>query len=446
MTMLDQSELTERAAALVAAADKAGADQADAVSVRSISLSVDVRLGKTEETRRAEGDDFTLRAFIGRRSATVSANVLTDPGELAERAVAMARAAPEDAFAGLAERDRLALSYDDLDLLDDHMPSAQELTDSALAAEDAAIAVEGVSKSAGASAGWSLGGLVLATSHGFTGSYLASRFGISASAIAGQGTAMERDYDYESRVFQADLPDAASIGRKAGERAVKRLNPRKMATGQTTVVYHPRVSGGLIGHLASAINGAAIARGTSFLRDSMASRIFAPDIRITDDPQSPRRLASRPFDGEGVAGTRIDLIGEGILQEWLLDSASARELGLTTNGRASRGGGNPSPGVTNLTLQPGDITPEDLIGSVKNGFYVTELIGHGVNGITGDYSRGAAGFVIENGQIGHAVSEVTIAANLRDMFLALRPADDLSNRFRINAPTVAVEGMTVAGG
>ena len=447
MNMLDQSELTHRAAALVAAAGKAGADSADAVSVRSISLSVDVRLGKLEETSRAEGDDVTLRAFVGTKSATASANVLTsDPAELAERAVAMARAAPDDKFAGLADPDRIARSFDDLDLLDDQMPSAQDLTEIAVKAEDAAIAVDGVSKSAGASSGWSLGGLVLATSHGFTGSYLASRYGISASAIAGEGTTMERDYDYENRVFRADLPDPETIGRNAGERAVKRLNPRKIPTGRTTVVYHPRVASGLLGHLAGAINGAAIARGTSFLREFMSKQVFGSDIRITDDPLVPRGLASRPFDGEGVAGGPIDFVRDGILQQWLLDSASARELGLETNGRASRGGGNPSPGATNLTLQPGDITPENLMSSIKNGLYVTELIGHGVNPVTGDYSRGAAGFVIEDGHIGYPVSEVTIAGNLRDMFLALRPANDLTDRFRINAPTVAIEGLTLAGG
>ena len=300
--MLDQTDLTERAERLVAAALKAGADAADAVCVRGVSLSVDVRLGKVEETRRAEGDDFTLRAFVGRRSATVSANVLTDPADLAERAVAMAKVAPEDRFAGLAEPETLAASVPDLDLLDTTMPSADELTAAALAAEDAARAVPGVTNSGGASADWGLGGLVLATSGGFSGSYLGSRFGLSASAIAGSGTAMERDYDGESQVYRADLSDPEVIGRNAGERAVRRLNPRQMATGRVTVVYDPRVAIGLVGHLAGAINGAAIARKTSFLRDRLGQQLFPATIRITDDPLRPRGLGSRPFDGEGVSG------------------------------------------------------------------------------------------------------------------------------------------------
>ncbi len=443
--ILDQSDLGVRAEQLVAAAKRAGADAADVVCVRGIALSVDVRLGKVEETRRAEGDDFTLRVFVGKRSATVSANVFADPSELATRAVAMAKAAPQDRFAGLAERDRLARTIANLDLLDETIPSAEELTAVALAVEDAARAVPGVTNSGGASAGWSLGGLVLATSDGFSGSYLRSHFGHSASAIAGSGTAMERDYKAESKVFRSDLSDPAEIGRQAGERAVRRLNPRKVATGRLTVVYDPRVSRGLLGSLAGAANGAAIARKTSFLRDKLGKEIFSPAIRVTDDPLRPRGAASRPFDGEGVAGEPLDLITDGVLQTWFLDSATARELGLVTNGRAARGGGNPSPGSTNLTLLPGEQSPEEMIGSITRGLYVTELIGHGANLITGDYSRGAAGFVIENGTIGHPVSEVTIAGNLTDMFRALVAANDLEYRYAVNAPTVAVEGMTVAG-
>ncbi len=443
--MLDQRDLEDRAAALVGAARRAGADAADVVCVRGISLSVDVRLGKVEETRRAEGDDFTLRAFVGKRSATVSANVFADPAELATRAVAMARAAPQDRFAGLADPDRLAREFPDLDLLDETIPSVDELTASALAAEDATRAVAGVTNSGGASAGWSLGGLVLATSHGFSGSYLRSHFGLSASAIAGTGTTMERDYEFSSKVFRADLIDPAEIGRKAGERAVRRLNPHKMATGRATVVYDPRVSRGLVGHLAGAVNGSAIARKTSFLRDKLGAALFAPAIRISDDPLRRRGLASRPFDGEGVAVAPLDLVCEGVLRTWLLDSATARKLGLVTNGRAARGGSNPSPGTTNLTLMAGDQSPQALIGAIDHGLYVTELIGHGVNLTTGDYSRGAAGFVIDNGTLGHPVSEVTIAGNLIDMFRSLIAADDLEYRYAVNAPTIAIAGMTVAG-
>jgi PmbA protein len=443
--ILDQSDLTERAARLVAAAKRAGADAADAVCVRGISLGVEVRLGKVEETRRSEGDDFTLRVFVGKRTANVSANVLTDPHQLADRAVAMARAAPEDRFAGLADKDRLATAFPDLDLLDPTIPSAAELTEAALAAEDAMRAVPGVANSGGASAGWSLGGIVLATSHGFAGASLSSGFGVSAQAIAGEGTAMERDYDYESRLHRGDLPDPAAIGRKAGERAVRRLNPRKVPSGRVTVVYDPRVATGLLGHLSGAVNGSSIARKTSFLRDKLGQPIFSPSIRITDDPRRKRGVASRPFDAEGVSGLPFDVIADGVLQTWFLDSATARELGLQTNGRASRGGGNPTPGATNLTLLPGEQTPQDMIRDIGSGLYVTELIGHGASIVTGDYSRGAAGFAIENGELGYPVSEITIAGNLGDMFRELVPASDLVYRHAVNAPTVAIPGMTVAG-
>ena len=443
--ILDQSDLTDRAARLVDAAKRAGADAADAVCVRGISLSVEVRLGKVEETTRAEGDDFTLRAFVGARSANVSANVFTDPDELATRAVAMARMAPEDRFTGLADPERLATHIASLDLLDTTIPSAAEMTRMALTAEDAARAVSGVTNSGGASAGWSLGGLVLATSHGFAGSYLASHFSVSASAIAGTGTGMERDYDYDSKLYRADLAAPEEIGRKAGERAVRRLNPRKIPSGRITVVYDPRIATGLLGHLAGAVNGAAIARKTSFLRDRLGQAIFAPGVVIDDDPTRPRGLASQPFDGEGVSPEPLDLVRDGVLQTWVLDSATARELGLVTNGRAGRGGGNPSPGTTNLTLRPGKRTPEEIIAAIGNGLYVTELIGHGVNMLTGDYSRGAAGFAIRDGAIAEPVSEVTIAGNLTDIFRNLEPASDLVFRFATNAPTIAVEGLTIAG-
>ncbi|HZP19537.1 MAG TPA: TldD/PmbA family protein [Bauldia sp.] len=443
--ILDQSDLTGRAARLVEAAKKAGADAADAVCVRGVALSMDVRLGKIEETQRAEGDDFTLRVFVGKRSAVVSANVVADPAELAERAVAMARVAPEDKYAGLADPARLARTFPELDLLDPAIPSAAELTGIALATEDAARAVKGVTNSGGASASWSLNGLVLATSTGFAGSYLSSRFSLSASAIAGEGTAMERDYDYDSKAHRSDLRTPADVGRSAGERAVRRLNPQKLPTGRGVVIFDPRVSAGLVGHLAGAVNGASIARKTSFLREKLGQQIFPASIRIDDDPKRVRGQASRPFDGEGLAPEPLDLVRDGVLQTWLLDSATARELGLESNARASRGGGNPSPGSTNLTLRPGSRSPEELIAAAGNGIYVTELIGHGVNGLTGDYSRGAAGFAVRNGKLAEPVSEITIAGNLLDMFMHLEPANDLVFRYATNAPTVAVEGMTIAG-
>jgi PmbA protein len=446
-SLLDQSALTDLAERLVAAARRAGADAADAVAVRSMSLSVEVRHGEVEASERAEGDDVGLRVLVGRRQAVVSTNdVKDDVDQLAQRAVAMARVAPEDRFAGLADPVQLARDIPDLDLLDPDLPAVTVLEERAKRAEAAGLAVKGVTKSEGASASAGIGGMVLATSHGFRGAYLSSRQGFSMVAIAGDGTAMERDYDFTSALHASDLDAAEEIGRSAGERAVARVNPRKVATKRVPVVFDRRVAGGLIGHLAGAINGSAVARKTSFLRDKLGERLFAPGIRIVDDPLRRRGLRSRPFDGEGVAGHRLDLVEDGVLKTWLLDCATARELDLATTGHAQRGVSSaPSPGASNLHLEAGRQTPQELIADITEGFYVTELIGMGVNQVTGDYSRGATGFWIENGQRTYAVSEVTIAGNLTDMFRALTPADDLEFRFGTNAPTLRVEGLTVAG-
>lgn len=442
---LDQTDLLNRAAALVEAARRAGADAADAVSHRRVSLGVEMRLGAIEETTRSERDDFTLRVFVGKRNASVSANSLMPSAELVERAIAMAKATPEDAFAGLADQDRLATSVLDLDLLDETIPTVEELTERAREAEDAARAVDGVTNSGGISSGWSVEGLVLATSGGFTGSYLRSRHSLTAIAIAGEGTAMERDYDYAIGTHLADLPTAAEIGRRAGERTVQRLRPGTIKTGPATVVFDERVASSLAGHLAAAINGSAVARRTTFLGRAMGELVFDPSIAITDDPLRKRGLASRPFDGEGVTQEKLDLVSEGILRTWLLDSATARELGLATTGRAARAGGGTTPSTTNLTMLPGAISRAELLREVGDGVLVTDLIGAGVSIVTGDYSRGAAGFRIRGGEIAEPLSEITIAGNLPDMFRRLRAADDLTYRYVTNAPTVAIEGMTVAG-
>ncbi|WP_027487226.1 TldD/PmbA family protein [Allorhizobium undicola] len=443
---ISPDHLLSRAEHLVALARKAGADHADAVVVRSRSRSVSVRLGKVESTESAESDDFSLRVFIGRRVASVSANPGFDLAALAERAVAMAKVSPEDPFTGLADEAMLARTYPDLDLFDPTEVSSDALREAALAAEDAARAVPGVTNSLGAGASAGMGGLVLVTSHGFSGSYAVSRFGRSAGAVAGEGTGMERDHDFDSRLYHADLDDADEIGRRAGERAVRRLNPRKLETGRdVTVVFDPRVARGFAGHIAAAINGASVARKTSFLRDRMGEQVLRAGLTVTDDPFIIRGPASRPFDGEGVRGEKLTMIEDGVLKHWFLSSSAARELGLTTNGRGARGGTAVSPSSTNLALEPGDISPEELIRSVGNGLYVTDMIGHGVDMLTGDYSRGASGFRIENGELTYPVSEVTIASNLRDMFMRVTLANDIDRTFSVAAPTLAVEGMTLAG-
>jgi PmbA protein len=446
-SLLDQSALTDLAERLVAAAGRAGADAADALAVRSVSLGVEVREGAVEESERSEGDDVGLRAFVGRRQAVVSTNdVNANVAELAERAVAMAKAAPEDPFAGLADPARLARDVPDLDLLDPDLPTVALLEERAQRAERAGLAVKGVTKSGGASASAGIGGMVLVTSHGFRGAYLSSGQSVSMTAIAGEGTAMERDYDYSSTLHGADLDPPEKVGRTAGERTVERLNPRKVKSKRVPVVFDRRIAGSLVSHLASAINGAAVARKTSFLKDRLGQRLFRPGIQVLDDPLRRRGLRSRPFDAEGVATRRLAVVEDGVLASWILDSATARELGFASTGHAQRGvSSTPAPGPSNLHLAAGSDTPEALMADIAEGFYVTDLIGVGVNQVTGDYSRGASGFWIENGKRSYPVSEVTIAGNLIEMFQTLLPANDLEFRFGTNAPSVRVEGLTVAG-
>ena len=432
---------------LVGHARRAGADAADALLVAGTSVSVSRRMGRTEHLERSESRDLGLRVFVGRRSATVSSSAVDPAGfaTLAERAVAMARIVPEDPFSGLAEQEAPPESVA-LDLEDAAEPDAAALTARAAAAEEAALAIPGVNNSEGAEAGYGRGEVTLITSAGFAGRYARTSHSVSAVALAGQGTGMQRDYDFATTVHLADLDDAAGIGRLAGERAVTRLNPQRPRTARLPVVYDPRVSSSLLGHLAGAINGAAIAVGTSFLKDRMGGRVFAPGIVVRDDPRRVRGLRSKPFDAEGVPTSARNLVEDGVLRTWLLDSRAARQLGLRSTGSAVRGtNGPPSPSPSNLTLEPGPLSPAELMADVREGLYVMELMGTAVNGITGDYSRGAAGFMIRDGALAEPVAEITIAGNLLDMFLHLTPASDLRLRRGTDAPTVRVEGMTLAG-
>ena len=433
---------------LIARAKAAGADAADAVLIAGTSLSVERRMGKTEHLERSEGRDVGLRVFVGNRSAIVSSTAVDPAGfaELAARAVAMAKVVPEDPHGGLAAEAGPPPALD-LDLVDPAEPDAAHLIAAAQAAEDAALAVPGVSNSEGGSASYGRTEVILVTSAGFAGRTVRTGHSISATALAGSGTGMQRDYDYSSAVHLSDLEDPTLIGRTAGERAVKRLNPTRPKTTRLPVVLDPRIAASLLGHLAGAINGAGVARGTSFLKDSMGQRIFPAGITITDDPHRVRGLRSRLFDGEGVAGKRMDLISDGVLTTWLLDSRSARQLGLVSTGHAGRGtGGPPSPGPTNLYLAPGALTPAELMADIKEGLYVTEMIGMGVNGVTGDYSRGAAGFMIRDGQLAEPVAEITIAGRLQDIFANVIPANDLRLRRGMDSPTVRITEMTLAGG
>ncbi len=433
---------------LMGRATRAGADAADAVYFDAASLSVAQRLGEPEKLERAESCDLGLRVFVGKRQAIVSSTDFAPEvlDELVERAVAMARIATEDPYCGIADPSQLVGDFPELDMCDPTEPTVEDLTDLAVRAEDAARAVEGVTNSEGAEAGWSRANIAVAATNGFAQSYSMSSQSFSASVIAGEGTGMETDYDYDSAVYGSDLKSPEEIGRSAGERAVERLNSRKVKSQQVPIIYDRRISSGMVRHLAGAINGASIARGTSFLKDSMGKAVFDSGISIIDDPHRARGLRSKPFDGEGIANSRRTLIKGGKLTTWVLDLASSRQLGLETTGHASRGTSSPpSPGTTNVYMENGSVSVAELMADIKSGLYITQMIGMGVNGVTGDYSRGATGFWIENGELTYPVTEITVAGNLKDMFLHLIPADDLEFKFGVDAPTLRIDGMTVAG-
>lgn len=449
--MTELKSLEADALKLVQLAMQAGADACDVVVASGTSLSIGVRDGTVENNNRSEGDSLSLRAFCGKKVASINSNSKNDLEKLAERAVAMARVSPEDPFQGLADASEL---YDttkieeqiaQLDLCDSTEPSVEQLEKLALECEQSGLEVKGVSKSMGAGAGWSRSGFVLATSEGFSGSYNRSGSSISGSFVVGEGTGMERDYDYDSAIHFDDLKPAEEIGKAAGERVVKRVNPRQVKSGAYPIVFDPRISTGVLSTLTSAINGASVARKTSFLREKMGQQVTKANINIIDDPLMRRKPGSRIFDGEGVGLEKLALVSDGVLQTWLLDGATARELGLTSNGRASRSGSGTSPSTTNCFMEAGDQTVKDMIGSIKEGLYLTETIGHGINMVTGDYSKGATGFWIENGEITYPVAEITVAGNLADMFMNMTPADDLEFKYSTNAPTLLIEGMTVGG-
>lgn len=447
--MLTLENAIDRAEDAVARARRAGADAADSVVASSASREVSVRLGKVESIDGSESSELGLRIFVGSRSASASTSDLSVLAidALVERTLAMARLAPEDAYAGLAPEALLAhgpfVGFDSDDGVD---VAPEALRARALAAEDAARAVQGVTNSQGAGASHGIGISALATSTGFAGGQRGSSHSVSASVLAGEGAGMERDYHYHSTRHLADLDQPEPIGAEAGRRAVARLKPSRLSSGPMPVVFAPRVASSLLGHFIGAIGGAAIARKTSFLLDHLNSRVFATDVSIIDDPWRPRGMRSRAFDGEGLPTRRVALIEDGILTQWIADSAAARQLGIAPTGHAARGvSGAPGASTTNLHLAPGAASSAELMRDIANGFYVTELIGMGVNGLTGDYSRGASGFRILNGECAGAVSEVTIAGNLIEMFARLTPANDLVFRQATNAPTVRIDGMTIAG-
>ena len=448
LTMQDNENELSILETIAKTVQKLGADDCDAICVKSISLSICQRMGSMEKIERSESSDVGVRVFIGQKQAIVSSSDVTKSAlqQVAERAVAMARAAPEDSYCGLASKNQLSKKPADIDSFDPSEPDADKLIKWTQEAEEAALSVTGVTNSEGAEADWGKGEVSVYATNGFAQTYRGSHYSLSASVLAGSGTEMERDYEYSGSVYGTDLMNAEDLGKIAGNRAVKRLEPKKIKTSQVPVIFDSRISRSLISHLAGAINGSAIARNTSFLLDKMNEKLFQDDISIVDEPHRSRGLRSVPFDAEGLSNKKIEIVEGGVLKSWLLDLRSSRQLKLHSTGHASRGvSSSPSPSPTNLYLTPGKESVRDLIAPIKEGFFVNELIGSGVNGLTGDYSRGASGFWIEDGQISFPVSEVTIAGNLLDMYKNLSPACDLVFRYGIDAPTCRVDGMTVAG-
>ena len=433
---------------LVKSAMKSGADAADAVAVDARSRGISWREGQLEDVEGAEAEDIGLRVLFGKRQAMVSTSDRRPDNLkiLVERATAMAKAVPEDEYCGLAPIEALSHGpYPDLELYDDSDVPTETLKEMACEIEDAARAVSGVTNTEGAGAGASSWAISLATSHGFTGHYKGSSFSASISALAGSGTEMERDYDFSSKRHFADLDSAEKIGRTAGKLAVARLNPGRVNSKQMPLIFDPRVSKGMLAHFSSAISGSSVARGTSFLKDQMGEQIFSDSVTIVDDPFIKRGLSSKLFDGEGVEMRATQLVKNGTLETWLLNSASARQLGLPVTGHASRGTSG-APGITcsNLYMEAGTISPKALMADIGEGIYITDMIGMGVNGVTGDYSRGASGFMIRDGVRAEPVNEFTVAGNLKDMFRALVPASDLKMTYGTNAPTLRIDGMMVA--
>jgi PmbA protein len=446
--MIDKEGALTRCEELVALARKHGADAADAVAHGESSESVSVRLGQLEDVARSESESVGLRVFVGRRSASIRTSDFS-PGSFAvlvERALDMARLAPEDAYAGLAPEERLMTGEaPDLDLVDPLEPSPATLREAAAAAEDAARAVPGVTNSNGGGAAFSHAVSALATSHGVTRASEATGHSLSASVIAGEGGAMQTDHAWRSARHAADLPTPAEIGREAGERAAARVNPGSISSRAMAVVFDPRVSGGILGHLLGAMNGAAVARQASFLLGHEDELLFDPAILVVEDPLRHRGLASRAYDGEGLATSSRPLVENGRIFGWLTNAAASRQLGVPLTGHASRGGGAPGISTSNVHMEPGTPSPEALMADIADGFYVTDLFGPGVNLVTGDYSRGAAGFRIVNGERAGPVAELTIAGNLIEMFRKLAPANDLAFHRAVNAPTLRIDGMMVAG-
>ncbi|QNT78498.1 TldD/PmbA family protein [Entomobacter blattae] len=433
---------------LLKTAQKEGADRADILFIQTQSVSYQIRNGKMEETESSEQNEIGLRVFLGKKSAIISTTELK-PDEfprLASQALAMAKVLPEDKFSDLLEASSPQRLSKNLELFDPTLPTNDNILAYITEMEEQALAQKGITNSNGSSAAYGKSHIILLTSNGFKGEYQHSSFSAGISVVAGQGPTMQRDYATHTTTFYRDLDTAKSLGLQAAQRALARLNPKKPRTANLPIVFDPRIAGSLLGHFASAIKGNAIARGTSFLKQALGRTIFPKEVTIMDDPTCKKGLRSRPFDAEGVKAAPLTLVEEGTLQHWLLDIRSANQLNLPTNGRASRSPSSPpTPTHTNLYFKNGSHSRTDLMADIKEGIYITEMMGSAINGLTGDYSRGASGFMIRNGQLAEPVAEFTIAGNLNDMFANIGLANDLEFRYGVNSPTLRVHSMTVAG-
>ncbi len=442
------TDLTNLCAQLLDLSRKAGADQVSASAAITEGLEASVRDGVVEDIGRSETLDIGVRVIVGKRQASVSASSSKESAlaEMAERAVAMAQEAPDDPYCGLPEAPANPATYPDLELRDPATADANRLRDDALVIDEAARAVEGVSKSEGSTASWRRSEIALVMSNGFSATRDGSFWSASCSAIAGEGLGMERDYAYSVARWRDDLRALDDIGREAGERAVRRSNPRKAPTRDVPLVFDQRLASSVIGHFLGAINAASVARGSTYLADKLGQQVFANGISLTDDPLVHRGIGSRPFDGEGLTTQKRMLVDDGVLQTWLLDCATARQLGMESTASASFGVGSPPrPSPSNVTLSTGTRSPEDMIAGIEDGFFVTEMMGASINSTTGDYSRGASGYWIENGKLAYPVTEATVAGNLIEMFAALEPSTDLPTDRALRVPTLLIDGCSVAG-
>ena len=445
---MNKTQIYEKADFLIKKSKKSGADNVDVVYIENTNIDVGCRLRKIERLERSESNDLGLRFIKNKKQVIVSSNDLAKKSleELVFKASKMVGAVPKDPYCSIAKKKDLIKKIPNLEIFDNKEPSIKSLKDKVLEAENAGLDVKGITNSEGTEIGWNKSKIYLFNSNGLNVNYQSSSYGIYAVLIAGSGTSMEREYEFASSVFEKDLTKTSLVGKKAGELAVKKLNPKKIKTSKIPVIFSPRVANSFLKHLSNAINGNSITRGTSFLKKKLNKKIFSSDINIIDDPLKKRGLQSKPFDGEGLETKKTQIIKNGELKTWFLDLATAHQLKLKSTAHASRNiSSPPTPNPTNLYFEPGNISPKNLIGNIKKGIYVTELMGSSVNLINGDYSRGGSGFWIDNGQITYPVNEITIADNLNEMFRKIILANDLEFKQGLNSPTMLIENMIVAG-